>query len=44
VRKAIFFNANGAQGGFGKGGQFADLTDGLKLTANNIILGSAPTL
>jgi len=43
VRKtgALFFNANRSQNGFGKGGQFADLADGLKLKANDIILGSA---
>jgi len=43
VRKtgALFFNANGSQNGFGKGGQFADLANGLNLKANDIILGSA---
>jgi len=43
IRKtgALFFNANGSQNGFGKGGQFADLANGLNLKANDIILGSA---
>jgi hypothetical protein len=37
---ALFFNANGSKSGFGNGGQFADLTNGLNLTARDIILGS----
>ena len=43
VRKtgALFFNANGSQNGFGKGGQFADLANGLNPKATDIILGSA---
>jgi len=43
IRKtgALFFNANGSQNGFGKGGQFADLANGFNLKANDIILGSA---
>ena len=43
IRKtgALFFNANGSQNGFGKGGQFADLANGLNLKATDIILGSA---
>ncbi len=46
VRKtgALFFNANGSQNGFGKGGQFADLANGLNLKATDIILGSATTI
>ena len=32
---ALFYNQNGAAKGFGSGGQFADLTNGLALTANN---------
>ena len=46
IRKtgALFFNANGSQNGFGKGGQFADLANGLNLKATDIILGSATTI
>ena len=32
---ALFYNQNGAAKGFGSGGQFADLTNGLALTAND---------
>ena len=32
---ALFYNQNGAAKGFGSGGKFADLTNGLALTANN---------
>ena len=35
-RGALFFNQNGDQSGFGFGGQFVDLTDGLRLTAKNL--------
>jgi Ca2+-binding RTX toxin-like protein len=43
VRKSgsLYFNANGDKNGFGKGGQFADLANGLNLTAKDIILGRA---
>jgi len=37
----LYFNANGSQNGFGKGGQFADLANGLNLGAKDIILGRA---
>ncbi len=42
IRKtgALFFNANGSKNGFGNGGQFADLANGLNLTAKDIVLGS----
>jgi Ca2+-binding RTX toxin-like protein len=36
---ALFFNANGSQNGFGTGGQFADLTNGLNLRGNDLQLG-----
>ncbi|NJL22316.1 MAG: hypothetical protein HC895_18255 [Leptolyngbyaceae cyanobacterium SM1_3_5] len=32
---ALFYNQNGAAKGFGSGGQFADLTNGLQLTASD---------
>ncbi|MBD2092443.1 calcium-binding protein [Microcoleus sp. FACHB-1515] len=37
IRKtgALFYNQNGAAKGFGSGGQFADLTDGLRLTTSD---------
>ncbi|GAB4238864.1 MAG: hypothetical protein Kow00121_65680 [Elainellaceae cyanobacterium] len=35
---ALFYNENGAKQGFGQGGQFADLTNGLALTARNFIV------
>jgi hypothetical protein len=37
IRKtgALFFNQNGDKEGFGRGSQFADLTNGLKLSAKN---------
>lgn len=33
---ALFYNENGIRAGFGKGGQFADLTNGLALSRNDI--------
>ena len=33
---ALFYNANGARAGFGAGGQFADLTNGLVLSKSDI--------
>ncbi|HEY9647931.1 MAG TPA: clostripain-related cysteine peptidase [Chroococcidiopsis sp.] len=33
---ALYYNENGELSGFGKGGQFADLTNGLRLTSANI--------
>ena len=40
IRKsgALFFSANGSGNGFGNGGQFADLRNGLNLTAQDIVL------
>lgn len=40
IRKsgALFFNANGSNGGFGQGGKFADFADGLNLKAKDIVL------
>ena len=35
---SLFYNANGARAGFGEGGQFADLTDGLTLAKSDIVL------
>jgi Ca2+-binding RTX toxin-like protein len=35
----LYFNANGNKNGFGRGGQFADLTDGLNLKGNDLQLG-----
>jgi len=35
---ALFYNQNGAAGGFGKGGQFADLNNGLKLAASDFVI------
>lgn len=33
---ALFYNENGVGAGFGKGGQFADLTNGLALSRNDV--------
>ncbi len=40
VRKtgSLFYNQNGARQGFGKGGQFADLTNGLALAKSDLAL------
>jgi Ca2+-binding RTX toxin-like protein len=38
---ALYFNANGRENGFGNGGQFADLTNGLNLNASDLQLGRA---
>lgn len=35
---SLFYNQNGASSGFGKGEQFADLTDGLVLTASDFLV------
>ncbi|MBW4660299.1 MAG: FG-GAP repeat protein [Drouetiella hepatica Uher 2000/2452] len=38
---ALFFNANGSNDGFGRGGQFADLANGFNLAARDMVLGRA---
>lgn len=38
---ALFFNANGSRNGFGAGEQFADLTNGLNLTAGDLVRGNS---
>lgn len=35
---SLFYNQNGASSGFGTGGQFADLTDGLSLAASDFLV------
>lgn len=37
---AIYYNPNGAAAGFGSGGQFADVTDGLALTVSDFLVSS----
>jgi Ca2+-binding RTX toxin-like protein len=38
---ALYFNANGSRNGFGTGAQFADLSNGLNLSAADLQLGRA---